>query len=484
MLAVGRADCGSKPCGCSSSARSGGAGVRVDRAERRGRRRDLPPPGRHSAGDRARRGARARAVVEDIAARLSDRFQLLSRGDRTALPRQQTLRALIDWSHDLLSEPERTLLRRLAVFAGGWTLAAAEAIAAGGDVDQADVFDLQSQLVDKSLVAMAAEGGRYRLLDTVRDYAANASTTRATAARCASATSTTSLRLPRGAHASFGAGGGHLASAARRRAREPPDGARVGRSGRRAGDGAAARIGAQAVSVQSRHARIRVPDHRRIARAHSGARSVGGALSRLVRCRADLLLHGPLRDAGDTWRKASQSRARSAIPAHRARAAAARPFLCGAGESRGGARSSRGSAHAGALARRQAPGGGAFNALGQLRRVEGALDESEPMYAQVLALAHEIGDRETVAIGLLNLAMVDVERGTTESARRRLVDVLRIADEIGSKPAGQSVVEVCAGMAALEGDWLRAARFFGAAEEQTSHTGITAIPLTRPTSGP
>ena len=90
--------------------------------------------------------------------------------------------------------------------------------------------------------------------------------------------------------------------------------------------------------------------------------------------------------------------------------------------------------------------------------------------------AKVIGDRETTAIGLLNLAMVDVERGTTERARRRLVDVLCIADEIGSKPAGQSVVEVCAGMAALQGDWLRAARFFGAAEEQTSYTGINRDP--------
>ena len=73
---------------------------------------------------------------EQIAARLDDRFRLLTGGSRTALPRQQTLRALIDWSYDLLSEPERTLLRRLSVFAGGWTLEAAEAVCAG-DLRQA-----------------------------------------------------------------------------------------------------------------------------------------------------------------------------------------------------------------------------------------------------------------------------------------------------------------------------------------------------------
>src|SRR5205823_2932735 len=73
--------------------------------------------------------ARVRVLpVEQIAGRLDDRFRLLTGGSRTALPRQQTLRALIDWSYDLLSEPERALLRRLSVFAGGWTLEAAEAV--------------------------------------------------------------------------------------------------------------------------------------------------------------------------------------------------------------------------------------------------------------------------------------------------------------------------------------------------------------------
>ena len=104
--------------------------------------------------------ARVRAMsVEQIAARLDDRFRLLNRGDRTALPRQQTLRALIDWSHDLLDAKERALFRRLAVFAGGWTLEAAEAVGAGGDIAREDVLDLLSNLVEKSLVAMDAESG-------------------------------------------------------------------------------------------------------------------------------------------------------------------------------------------------------------------------------------------------------------------------------------------------------------------------------------
>ena len=116
--------------------------------------------------------ARLRALpVEEIAARVNDRFRLLASGDRTALPRQKTLRALIDWSHDLLSEPERVLLRRLAVFAGGFTLDAAEAVAAGDEIAAGDVLELLTGLVDKSLVTLDAEAGRYAMLETVRQYA-------------------------------------------------------------------------------------------------------------------------------------------------------------------------------------------------------------------------------------------------------------------------------------------------------------------------
>jgi predicted ATPase/DNA-binding SARP family transcriptional activator len=112
-------------------------------------------------------------AIAQIAARLDDRFQLLRGGSRTALTRQQTLRAAIDWSYDLLAAPERVLFRRLAVFAGGWTLEAAEAICAGDGLEAADVLPLLAQLVDKSLVVArdANEGRRFQLLETIRQYA-------------------------------------------------------------------------------------------------------------------------------------------------------------------------------------------------------------------------------------------------------------------------------------------------------------------------
>jgi predicted ATPase/class 3 adenylate cyclase len=117
--------------------------------------------------------ARVRSMsAERIASRLSDRLNLLSGGDRTALPRQQTLRALIDWSYDLLDDRERILLGRLAVFAGGFTLEAAEAACSNAVVPESDVLHLLTNLVEKSLIAFGDEAERYYLLDTIREYAA------------------------------------------------------------------------------------------------------------------------------------------------------------------------------------------------------------------------------------------------------------------------------------------------------------------------
>ena len=118
--------------------------------------------------------ARVRSLsVAEIARRLDDRFRLLTGGGRTVVARQQTLRALIDWSYDLLGEAERSLFRRLAVFVRGWTLEAAEAVCAGEGLDPAGILDLLAHLVDKSLVVMTERGGlaRYSMLESVREYA-------------------------------------------------------------------------------------------------------------------------------------------------------------------------------------------------------------------------------------------------------------------------------------------------------------------------
>ena len=125
--------------------------------------------------------ARVKAMtVGQIAERLNNELGLLTGGSRTALSRQQTLRATLDWSYKLLSGPEQALLERLSVFVGGWSLAATEAVCPGGGIETEEILDLLTSLANKSLVVfesrafeerMGVESGRYRLLEMVRQYA-------------------------------------------------------------------------------------------------------------------------------------------------------------------------------------------------------------------------------------------------------------------------------------------------------------------------
>ncbi|MDQ3734689.1 MAG: winged helix-turn-helix domain-containing protein [Actinomycetota bacterium] len=109
--------------------------------------------------------------VEELASRMGDRFALLTTGSRTAEARQRTLRAAIDWSHDLLTESERVLLRRLSVFRGAWTLEGVQVVCGGDDHAPGDIVDTLARLVEKSLVVIDRDAGRYHLLETIREYA-------------------------------------------------------------------------------------------------------------------------------------------------------------------------------------------------------------------------------------------------------------------------------------------------------------------------
>ncbi|MFG1867818.1 BTAD domain-containing putative transcriptional regulator [Micromonospora arborensis] len=118
--------------------------------------------------------ARLRTMsVDQLARRLDDRFRLLTGGSRTALARHRTLRAVVDWSWELLTDAERAVLRRLSVFSGGVSLEAAERVCAGHEVGQEDVLELVTALAEKSLlVAEGDEAPRYRMLGTIKEYAA------------------------------------------------------------------------------------------------------------------------------------------------------------------------------------------------------------------------------------------------------------------------------------------------------------------------
>ena len=151
--------------------------------------------------------ARVRVLsVERIAAELADRFHLLTGGERGALPRLQTLRASVDWSHELLDAPERTLLRRCGVFHGGFTLDACEAVCADDELDRYAVLDVLTSLVDKSLVLVEEResSSRFALLETIRQYALDRLAEPARPAGCATVTPTRSSPSPRAPHRSSG----------------------------------------------------------------------------------------------------------------------------------------------------------------------------------------------------------------------------------------------------------------------------------------
>ena len=201
--------------------------------------------------------ARLRGLsVEHLAARLDQRFRLLTGGSRTALARQQTLQATVDWSYSLLSAAEQTLFRRLAVFAGGFTLEAAEAVCAGGPIAPEEVLELLLRLVDKSLVMAEESAGdveRYRLLETLRQYGRE---------RLLAAGEAADLYARHARRVSCAGGGGRACAVrpaagsldrpAGRRADEHPPGAALGaRRGGRAG-GAAAGWGTHVVLASER----------------------------------------------------------------------------------------------------------------------------------------------------------------------------------------------------------------------------------------
>ena len=415
---------------------------------------------------------------------------------------------MIDWSYDLLTEHERALLRRLAVFAGGWTLEAAEAVGAGGEIAEADVLDLLSRLVEKSLVVMEAERERYTMLETVRQYAQERLVEKSLVIMEAERERYTMLET------------------VRQYAQE-----RLDESG-------------EADETRTRHLHFYLslaekarpkfvspeqgmwlayldPERENLLAAHAWCDRIesGAALDfRLVRALKTYLTNRSLMELayrvalealarpGAQARDAARSRAcfdagqtccfmgryaeaqalleesliiaRELGDTHRI-AVVLQPLgmaVLGLGDSA----AARGHLEE-ALALARAEGdkrefAAALNALAQLHRAEGALDPAEPLYVQVLALARELGDRESIAIALLNLAMVSIGRDSSPRARDMLLEALAIADETGSKPVGQSVLEVSSGLAATGGEWEPAARFFGTAEEQNALTGMSRDP--------
>ncbi|MFO1308394.1 MAG: tetratricopeptide repeat protein [Burkholderiales bacterium] len=417
--------------------------------------------------------------VDRIAARLSDRFRLLTGGDQTAMPRQQTLRAMIDWSHDLLAEAERALLRRLSVFAGGWTLEAAEAVCAGAGLDEADVLDLLSRLVDKSLVAMVADGTRYRLLETVREYAR---------AKLDESGESDDVRT-RHLHHYLA-----LAEAARPELNGPRQAEWLDRLdverenllaahawAGRAQDGA--EPGLRLAYALGSYWFMRGQPELGLQLSIEALSRRGAQARTAARCRAlyDAGQHycftgrydqaqGPLEESLAIARELDE-------PKYVARVLQPLGIAAFGRGDRDAARAHM--EEAVELARRigdKRELAAALNNLAQLHRIDGELDPAEPLYAHAVAIAREIGDRESVAVGLLNLAMVSIGRGSGDRARDMLAEILAIAGEIGSRPVGIGALDVSAGYGAWREEWDRAARFFGLSQAQLVETGLQRDP--------
>lgn len=424
--------------------------------------------------------ARTRSIsVAQIATRLKDRFRLLTVGDPTGLPKQRTLRAMIDWSHDLLPEAERALFRRLAVFAGGGTLEAAESVCAHGLVRSEGVLDLLSRLVEKSLVTFDEPTQRYRMLETVHEYAVE----RLVASEDAAATGDRHLEY-------FVA----FAEAAKPQLAGPEQRQWL------------ARIDAERENILSAHEWAgRSPEH-----GPAGLRMVNSVKLYWMNRGLVELGHRVTREAleRDGAREPDIARAqglfnvgqllyymgRYADAAGQLGAALAIARTLGdergiatvlqpmgmAAMGQGDMRTARDCLEE-ALELAERCGekrslAAAINALAQFHRVNGNAESSGPMFERMKHLARDLGDIETEAIGALNHAMVLIDQGEAAEAGRMALVALDLSLTVRSRPATQSVLEVSAALAVLQKDWVRAAQFFGAAEMQTANTGLHRDP--------
>ncbi|MFN7954939.1 MAG: adenylate/guanylate cyclase domain-containing protein [bacterium] len=417
--------------------------------------------------------------VEKLADRLSDRFRLLARGDRALLPRQQTLRALIDWSHELLTEPERVLLRRLAAFSGGWVLEAAEAVCAGGEVDELDVVDLLTDLVEKSLVVLEPEDQRYRLLETIREYALERLRAageerevrerhlRYVLARAEQAAGSLRSGEP-GAWQSFEAEHENFMAAHAWCDLAPGH----AEDGLRLVIALADYWPARAIFEQGLRVALRALDR------------PGAEPRTLLRCRALLevaRLHMWMGVGGEGEPYATEAVAIAGeIGAPDLASSGHRMLAAFAGWRGDGAAARAHGQQAIELARGltdRRPLATAVGTMAEFHREDGDLTLAEALYGEALMVARELGDRIGIALQLSNLGALNVVRGTVDRTIGLMSEALTVIADAGLKAFGQPALDVCAALAAAREDWPVAARIFGASEGLRLRIGGTREPV-------
>ena len=327
--------------------------------------------------------------LEQISERIENSLKLLTGGSRTATPRQRTLRGALDWSYDLLSEEERTLFRRLSAFAGGWTLEAAEAVGAGGGIEEEDILDLLSKLVDKSLVLSEAEAPdvvRYRMLESVRQYARE---------QLEESEETEAIRRR---HASY-----YLTLA---KEAEP------GLTG--------AQQQAWADRLEAEHDNLRAALLWSLENEPQRALQLAEMLARFWEIRSHFL-------EGSRWLEASLRESEHADTATRAKALAeAGTFVFHQGDYK---RAAVFHGEALTLYRELGDEGGvawSLLCLGAQEVEQGDYERAKPLFEDALALSRKTGDKRTVGYALHNLGEVARYRGEYERAKTRGMEALAV----------------------------------------------------------
>ncbi len=413
--------------------------------------------------------ARVRVLtVEQIAARLDDRFRLLTGGSRTVLPRHQTLQAAMDWSYDLLSGPERALLRRLSVFAGGWTLEAAEAICPGDGIEATAILELLTSLVDKSLVLVETRTGeaRYGLLETIRQYSRTRQGTSGEAATAQRRHRDWYLALAERAEAELRGPGqeawlerleaehDNLRAALEWSAAQPPDTDAEMRlagalrwfwfirgywsEGRRRLEAALARRGeapspalVRALQGAARLARFQGAYDRSRALSEEGLAVSHGLADRESRVWFLISLGAVELHQGD--------RARAAVLFEE------------------GLLISRALGNKGLISM-------ALADLGVVARIQGDLERAEALLQESLALSRDVQDKWRIALSLHSLGMVAFRRGNYDRAAGLYAESLALASQVQDRWIADDCLDGLAAVACVRGHYEHAARMAGAAD--------------------
>jgi len=435
--------------------------------------------------------ARLRSMpVQEVSRHLDQRFDLLTGGSRTALPRHQTLRSLIDWSYDLLSNAEQALLCRVSIFSGSWTLEAAEQVCVGDGIDGKDVLDLLTSLADRSLVLTQEHRGaaRYGLLETVRHYARDRLAERGEEAALARRHVDHMLAL---AEAAVPELRGMDQGAWLERLDAEHDNLRAALAWCCAPGGDAV-AGLRLATALGRFwlSRGHLGEGRRWLSVLMGAAPSGQdspSLAHALRWSGFLAMYqGDYPAARELQEQALAIYRRSGDRLGIARALTNLGMLLA--EEQADLPAAKGLFEESlAMAREigdQQRISTALTNLGLVAYLQGHHSAAQALYEEALVIQRRLGDRDTIAALSNNLGAALCLQGDHSRGKAMYKEALAIWDEVGSKAGLVSSLEEFAGLAWLQGEPARAARLWGRMERLREETGIAGSPRARSNTNP